>query len=242
MGFGYPNSLIAAFKPMTLSTKNYLALKKFCIDNGADLFGVADIRETKKEFALCARTLKNLDRGVSLGVKLAAGVLSEIEDAPTRLYFHHYRTANVFLDQLAFRAANFIEKKGFSALAVPASLLLDWQNQRGHLSHKKIALSAGLGWLGRNNLLVNARFGSRLRLVSLLTDMPLPADRPLKGAGCGECRLCIRACPAGAIKNTSSGFDHLKCFEKLKEFQKKRLADQYICGVCVKVCRGKEYA
>ncbi|MFH0763019.1 MAG: hypothetical protein V1925_03935 [Candidatus Omnitrophota bacterium] len=222
--------------------KNYLALKKFCVEGGADLFGVADIKEIRKEFKLSQETLKRLDWGISLGINVSGAILEEITEEPTRLYFHHYRTVNFFLDQLALRAAGFIQRKGFAALAIPASLILDWENHRGHLSHKKIAVSAGLGWIGRNNLLVNKEFGSQFRLVSILTDMPLKADKSLKGGGCGECRLCIKACPAGAIKEEFLEFDYVKCFEKLNEFQKKRMVDQYICGVCVNACRGRGYA
>ncbi|MDD4894607.1 MAG: 4Fe-4S binding protein [Candidatus Omnitrophica bacterium] len=219
--------------------KSYLALKKFCLNLGIDLFGVADISEIKNNFSLSRETLKKLDKAVCLGMRLSSSVLEEIAEAPTRLYFHHYRTANVFLDQAAIRIANFIQDKGYSALPVPASQILDWQNQRAHLSHKELAISAGLGWIGRNNLLVNKRLGSQLRLVSILTDMPLKLDKKTK-EDCGFCKLCVKACPAGAIKDNSSDFDHIKCFEKLKEFQKMRLVDQYVCGVCVNACGGKK--
>ena len=121
---------------------------------------------------------------------------------------------------------------------MPASQIVDWENQKGHLSHKKIGYLAGLGWIGRNNLLVNAKLGSQFRLVSLLTDMPLKTDNPVKD-DCRECRLCISICPAGAIGQTPADFDHQKCFAKLKDFQRQRLVDQYICGVCVNICRGK---
>ena len=218
--------------------KNYLSLKKFCLDSGVDLFGVADISKIKNGFALSRETLGKLDKAVCLGMRLSASVLEEIMDAPTRLYFHHYRTANVFLDQAAIRIVNFIQRKGYSALPIPASQILDWKNQKAHLSHKELAILAGLGWLGRNNLLVSKRLGSQLRLVSILTDMPLKLDRKAE-ENCGACRLCVTVCPAAAIKDNPSDFDHIKCFEKLKEFQKLRLTDQYICGVCVNACRGK---
>jgi epoxyqueuosine reductase QueG len=69
--------------------------------------------------------------------------------------------------------------------------------------------------------------------------MPLKIDKPSKDT-CGTCRFCVTICPAKAIKDKTADFEHLKCFEKLKEFQKQRLVDQYICGVCVNVCKGKK--
>jgi epoxyqueuosine reductase QueG len=218
--------------------KNYLNLKKFCQNLGVDLFGVADISKIKKDFLISQDLLKRFDTAVCLAVRLSGAILEEIKDAPTRLYFHHYKTVNVFLDQTALRIANFIQKKSYSAIPVAASQIVDWQNQKGHLSHKQVASLAGLGWLGRNNLLVNKKLGSQFRLVTILTDMPLKIDGPVK-EDCGACKLCIAVCPAQAIKEKQEDFDHIKCFEKLKEFQRQKLVDQYICGVCVNACKGK---
>lgn len=222
-----------------LKRNYYNILKNYSLSLGIDLFGVADINKIKDEFFISKRILEKLDRAISLGVRLSSTILEEIENYPTRLYFHHYRTVNNFLDQVAFKISNFIQKKGYRALPIPASQIVDWQNQKAHLSHKKIAFLAGLGWIGRNNLLVNKKFGSQIRLVSILTDMPLKIDFPLK-EDCGSCFLCIEVCPVEAIKEKPKDFDHLRCFEKLKEFQRQKFVDQYICGICVKVCKGKK--
>ncbi|MFH1173115.1 MAG: 4Fe-4S binding protein, partial [bacterium] len=122
------------------------------------------------------------------------------------------------------------------------------------------------GWIGRNNMLVNKDFGAQFRLVTILTNMPLVIDKPtggglasdkLEGNGlasfgqshsqshkpaqenCGLCRLCVDVCPAKAIQENVADFDHIKCFDAIKGFQKLHLAEQYICGVCVNVCCGK---
>ncbi|MCM8790036.1 MAG: hypothetical protein NC916_03355 [Candidatus Omnitrophica bacterium] len=222
------------------SSLDYYSLKKFAQYQGADLFGVADIREIKKEFQLPQKSLENLEKAVCLGMRLSQPILDGIENAPTRLYFHHYRTVNAYLDQLALKVSNYIQKKGYLALPIPASQIMDWQNQKAHLSHKKIGYLAGLGWLGRNNLLVNKAFGSQFRLVSILTNMPLKTDKPVKES-CNDCSACVKICPAQAIKETADNFEHLKCFEKLMEFQKQHLVEQYVCGVCVKACKGEKH-
>lgn len=204
---------------------------------GAALFGVAGAKPLKKEFYFSDETLRDLDYAISIGVRLSDPVLDEIKDVPTKIYYHHYRQANMALDQIAFRLAGVIHSKGYRALPVPASQIIDWEKQKGHLSHKKIGRSAGLGFIGRNNLLVNPELGSRFRLVTILTDAPLEVARPIE-ADCGECRACIDTCPAGAIKERSEDFDHMKCYEKLRDFRDKRIVGQFICGVCVKACRG----
>jgi epoxyqueuosine reductase QueG len=217
--------------------ENYQRLKERSVAEGAALFGVANITNLKKDFLIATKTVEKFDAGISLAVRLSEPILEEIEDHPTKLYYHHYRQANQFLDQLAFRLSLFIQEQGYRALSIPASQIVDWQTQQGHLSHKKIALQAGLGWLGRNNLLVNKKLGSRIRLVTILTDMPLNFDVPVTDT-CGECRLCISACPASAIQDDQKEFAHLKCFDQLKDFQKKGYVGQYICGICVKACPG----
>lgn len=222
-----------------LKSKNYFLLKRFSQKLGVDLFGVADINRIKKDFILSQNLLEKFDKAISLGVRLSESILEEIENAPTRLYFHHYRTTNNFLDQVALKVSHYIQRKGYLAIPIASSQIVDWSKQRGHLSHKEIGYLAGLGWRGRNNLLVNRRLGSQFRLVSVLTNFPLKINKP-EEQDCQNCRLCIGVCPVGAIKESPLDFDYLKCFEKLKEFQKQHIVDQYICGICVKVCAGKE--
>jgi epoxyqueuosine reductase len=216
---------------------NYNLLKKHAFDLGFSLFGVADINSVKQGFILSENLKAKFDKGISLGKRLLDSVLDDIDDRPTSLYFHHYRQLNFFLDRAAFLICSTIQDLGFQALPIPASQIVDWEKHRGHVSHKKIGYLAGLGWIGRNNLLVNPELGSRFRLVTVLTDMPLETDKPME-ADCELCRRCLSSCPAQAIKLNQGDFDHQSCFEKLKEFRKAGIISQFICGVCVKACVG----
>ena len=219
------------------STSRTRALKDFALGLGVSVVGVADIAPLRSEIALAEETKNRFPLAVVMGKRLSDPVLDDISDQPTALYFHHYRQMNFFLDRAAFLVADHIQSQGFAALAIPASQLLDGARHRGHLSHKHAGRLAGLGWLGRSNLLINPGLGARFRLVTVLTDLPLVADSPL-AEGCGACRACIGVCPAGAIKERQEDFDHQACFEKLKEFRARGLVSQHICGVCVKACRG----
>jgi epoxyqueuosine reductase QueG len=206
---------------------------------GGSLFGVADLRSFKKDeiLLLPPPLIDQLSFGISIGYHLSDAILEGIENQPTPLYFHHYQRANILLDTIGLIVTSMIQDLGYHAMPIPASQLVDWKNQRGHLSHKHVARAAGLGWIGRNNLLVNEKFGSRIRLVTILTELPLTADSPSSG-NCGSCRACLSVCPAGAIADRQEDFNHLRCYEQLRTFAKTLHFSHNICGICVKACQG----
>ncbi|MEW6685181.1 MAG: hypothetical protein AB1393_03120 [Candidatus Edwardsbacteria bacterium] len=212
------------------------AMQSLVFSEGASLFGVADLTPIHHTFHTTIESIaKSLNFGVSIGFKLSDAIIDGIIDQPTLIYKHHYKSINYRLDQIALKCVAFIQEKGFRALPIPASQVVDWENQLGHLSHKIVGREAGLGWFGRSTLLVNPQLGARVRYVTILTDMPLKTDKPIKG-DCEKCKACIVACPAKAI--SGEGYNKEKCLTKLKEFSKMPGIGQYICGVCVKVCKG----
>ena len=220
--------------------QNAERVKNLCHQWGGSLFGVADLRLFKEEEILIPPSLiGRLSYGISVGLHLSDALLEEIENQPTPLYFHHYQRINILLDTIGLMVTSTTQDLGFQAMPIPASQLVDWKNQRGHLSHKHVARAAGLGWIGRNNLLVNDQFGSRIRLVTILTDLPLLTDSPSL-RNCGSCRNCLSVCPTGAIKERQEDFDHLRCYEQLRTFAKTLHFSHNICGVCVKACKGNQ--
>jgi epoxyqueuosine reductase len=218
-------------------------LRDIALSEGAALFGVAALQDiATSDFLLDPELLGSLPYAISIAVRVSPTVLDTIGDHPNQLYFHHYRQLNGLLDRTTLRLTAAIEAGGRRALAVAASQIVDWQNQRAHLSHKRIAVAAGLGWIGRNNLLVTPEFGSQVRLATILCGSldidsldPL-TPRPLEPSPCGSCHACVAVCPAKAIKETPAEFDHQACFAQLKEFQRQGHVGQYICGICVRAC------
>ena len=66
---------------------------------------------------------------------------------------------------------------------------------------KRYAVEAGLGWIGRQSLLVTPEFGTFVLLGEIvMTAECNKYDEPYRGVGCGECRRCVEACPNGAVK------------------------------------------
>jgi epoxyqueuosine reductase len=63
-----------------------------------------------------------------------------------------------------------------------------------------MACKAGLGFIGKNTMLINPEKGSFLWLGGIYTDLDPEHDTPLESAGCGECDKCMKTCPGGAFK------------------------------------------
>ena len=218
---------------------NHARLKARAAELGADLFGVTETfrlekyldNEIKAEAA-------GLPFTVSIAVRLHRKVFDTLTDGPNVLYKHHYKTANSLLDDIIFKLGNFIQGDGFDSLPIPASVYTSWSRQRAHLSQRHAAINAGLGFQGRNGLLVHPEYGAAIRLASLLTDMPLAVDSPL-AVDCGNCHACVAACPVEAI--SSQGPDHFNgqaCFDRLDEHAKRHGIGVFICGLCIKACKG----
>ncbi len=107
---------------------------------------------------------------------------------------------------------------------------------------KAWAVEAGLGWIGRNSLLVNPGYGSFLLLGGLVLDAECDSyDEPYPGPGCGECRRCEEGCPAGALHERS--VDTGRCIsaltiERVKEPAPPEKLHGWIfgCDECQSVC------
>ena len=79
------------------------------------------------------------------------------------------------------------------------------------LAEKLLAVEAGLGWIGRQSLLVTPQFGSFIVLGELiLTEEADRYDEPFAGSRCGECRICVESCPTGAVM-PGHGIDTARC-------------------------------
>ncbi len=224
----------------SLSEKHIERLQDVAEQTGVDVIGSARIDGLlRKTFhGAIAGISTGLGSAVVIGIRLSRPVLETVERAPTWTYYHHYRMVNIALDQAALRIAGECRKAGYRSLPVPASQILDWDQLAAHLSHREIGAVAGLGWRGRNNLLVHPEYGSQVRYATILTDMPLPVGEAVRGS-CGDCTACLPVCPVGAIKENPEEFDLDKCAAQLRRFSKEEKLNSLICGLCVRACSGR---
>jgi epoxyqueuosine reductase QueG len=208
-------------------------------------FAVADLAPFKEEGqAIPSGLLDPYKVALSMAIALDDEIIDGITDRPTNDYAHLYWKINDMLNRAAFAAGMWIEKQGYKAKALPASYFADEAKLMGNVSHKAIARMAGLGWQGKSLLLVTPEHGPRVRLVTVLTDMPLTPDGPIRNQ-CGACSECTDACPVGAIRGVSTedryssredALDLLKCFERTKENKARPEYGALVCGVCIRAC------
>jgi hypothetical protein len=112
----------------------YDELKAVAASEGMTLFGVATLEEVRPSFhETLAGIASRFDRAISIGYRLPDAVVEDIEDSPTLLYSRAYKTANWLLDQTAARLAARIQCAGDNAVPIPASQIVDWETQLGHL-------------------------------------------------------------------------------------------------------------
>lgn len=214
-------------------------LETYARQRGADLVGVAELAPALDFIVAQGGPLVGqFPHAVSMGMRLNDAIVDlHSPDEPRRnsLYWHHvYDVVTPALDRLAYDAARWLAGQGFQALPVPASVPYNFEKLQGMLSHKLAAHLAGLGWVGKNCLLLTERFGPRARWVSVLTDAPLETGSALDRR-CGKCRACVDACPAGAFtgvefkatEGRQVRFDAFKCSEYRRD---------HPCGRCVSSC------
>jgi epoxyqueuosine reductase len=110
---------------------------------------------------------------------------------------------------------------------------------------KEWAIRAGIGWMGKHSCIISPKFGSWIFLAEIILDLELPADEPIKNR-CGSCRLCVEACPTGALVRPYV-VDSRKCISYLTieqaadrgipaELQLKMANRIFGCDVCQSVC------
>ncbi len=108
------------------------------------------------------------------------------------------------LDWVAGDLANLLEDQGYASCPVAANFFYNFHLGEPQLTHRYVAMAAGLGRVGWSGHLISPRFGSGVKLVSVVTEAELSPDPMLDEELCKRCMACVRACPSGAIHPTNT--------------------------------------
>lgn len=213
---------------------------------GADVFGVADLRPVR-EFVVNqgGEQLGRFTHAIAIGIGLLHTVVDQMAPmlpADHSLYgFHLYKVVSPAVDVIAWRLARKIEDQGCLALPIPTSQYRAPGERSGLFSHKLAAHLAGLGWIGKNCLLITPQCGPRVRLASVLTDHPLVAGVRMDEQ-CGDCSECVDACPVHALTgiefSDEEGREARLQAEVCGAYRDGSggLRSGHTCGLCLAVC------
>jgi epoxyqueuosine reductase QueG len=214
------------------------ALTDWLISKGAAVIGFADLAPVPEDMR------RGFPRAVSFGLALDPAIIAGIADGPTQEYLQLYHDSNKRLTQLSDETAAWLREKGYKAEARPSTGDWDKETLRAPFSHKMAATLAGLGWIGKCDLLVTPDYGSAVRWASVLTDAPVEAGVPITESRCGDCHCCVEACPGKACsgKGWKQGmareafWDPRACMAGMAMINRERGTAFGICGKCIAAC------
>ena len=220
------------------SLTNALKEELFC--HGAALVGIGDLSELPPEVR------NNMPSGICVAVRYPANVIKGIANLPTAEYNHWYNKLNQHLDELVILGSEFLQTQGYGAIPQTRARVGSGEEDNNTvLPHKTVATRAGIGWIGKSALLVTDQYGSMIRISSILTDAPLRTSPAMNHSKCGDCIICVDACPANAISGRTwevglcrdEFYDSYKCRKVAQERAKQGFGgENTICGKCIEIC------
>jgi len=119
-----------------------------------------------------------------------------------------------------------------------------WYIDTGPVLEKELAMRAGLGWIGKNSILINQEYGSYFVLAEILLEVELVTDKPNVKSYCGSCTNCLENCPTNALIEPYT-LDARRCISYLtiehredipEEFRSKIGDWIFGCDICQIVC------
>jgi epoxyqueuosine reductase len=122
--------------------------------------------------------------------------------------YAQYEDYHLFIEEQLQKLVDFI-----TSLASTGSKFRICVGGSAPLAEKALAARAGLGFIGKNHILINPKLGSQVFLGEIITNLKLKTDTPIKN-NCSNCNKCIQACPTGALA-PDCHFDANKCISYL---------------------------
>jgi ferredoxin-NADP reductase/Fe-S-cluster-containing hydrogenase component 2 len=190
-------------------------LRRLALDCGADDAGLVEIGrpglDPQRE-----EILRNYPWTKSLLSVVLRMAREPVRGAPRSVANLEFHRAGHAVDQTCAAIVATLEKRGVRAVNPSMGFPMEMYQTPGHaiwvVSHKPVAVEAGLGHMGIHRNLIHPRFGNFVLLGTVLIECEASDyDRPIDYNPCLECKLCVAACPVGAIGPDGS-FNFSSCF------------------------------
>lgn len=188
-------------------------LRQMCLDAGADDVGF--VRIDRPEIASEKAGVLRVFPPAKLLISFVGRMNREPIRSPARsvanLEFHR---SGDHVNDVAREIVRRLEDRGIRAMNAPMGFPMEASAFPGKIwvvSHKPVAVAAGLGQMGLHRNVIHPRFGSFILLGTIFVDVDVDQEsRPVDYNPCVSCKLCVAACPVGAIKS-DGGFDASAC-------------------------------
>lgn len=168
----------------------------------------------------------------------------------------HYRTREEWPEEMTGKVARYARGVDYHDIIVPRLRQLQNEIQAripcegrayadtGPLLERELAQRAGIGWIGKNTMLLSRELGSYFLLGEIMLSLPLPPDAPHVAQYCGSCTRCLDACPTQAFTapgvlnaNRCISFHTIENREHLPHGLREKFGDWVFgCDICQEVC------
>src|SRR5436189_42720 len=189
-------------------------LKQLVLDAGADDVGFVEIGrpalDVQREDIL--KAFPHTKTLISFVVRMNREAIRTPARSISNLEFHH---SGEEVNDIARSVVQILEKQGLRALNPAMGFPMEMDRFPGKIwvvSHKPVAVAAGLGHMGIHRNVIHPKFGNFILLGTVLVGAEATAyDRPISYNPCLECKLCVAACPVGAIA-PNGNFNFSACY------------------------------
>ncbi len=202
-------------------------LVKFSKKIGIDIIGFANPEyfERYNKRNKPEHFLKDVKTIIVIGYHLFDQLLDVYSQNPRTGKSFQY--ADSILEDRGYQIKEFLSKQGFESEVI---------SYNPGLYLKEAAAIAGIGPIGRNNLLLTEEFGSQVRLRALATNAPLVTGNPINESSyCVDCKICLEACPANAFSDGEYNRDRCLSYNQ-KNLKRISEFSEIWCNVCIESC------
>lgn len=197
-----------------LKSLDYDEFRKACLESGADDVGFVEMQreEITNQRKDILKVLPEAKTLISFVCRQNLGPIRNPARSIANLEFHH--TAH-HVAEVGKKIVRILEQKGFHAINPSAGFPMEVNNFPGKtwvVSHKPVAVAAGLGKMGIHRNVIHPKFGNFITLGTIITNAEVTQhDSEIGYNPCLECKLCVAACPVGAI-GSDGYFDFSACY------------------------------